>query len=122
VSSQISHSGCAESNGRSFSSTQESERLPWTARPIPTRAELLGDALRRSITGIRRGVYKTGHPARARAPARTLFRQAVQRVGVEGGVVVGVRANMYEHGLTGPQRGQDPLGHDGGADMPRGSG
>ena len=29
---------------------------PWTARPIPARSELLGDALRRSITGIRRGV------------------------------------------------------------------
>jgi diacylglycerol O-acyltransferase len=56
----------------------EPERPPWTARPIPTRPELLGDALRRSITGIGRGVHKTGHPRRALAPARTLFRQALQ--------------------------------------------
>ena len=51
---------------------------PWTARPIPARSELLGDALRRSITGIRRGVHKIEHPRRTLAPARTLFRQAVQ--------------------------------------------
>jgi WS/DGAT/MGAT family acyltransferase len=56
----------------------ESEGLPLTARPIPTRSELLGDALRRSITGIRRGVHKIEHPRRTLAPARTLFRQAVQ--------------------------------------------
>src|SRR5262249_39436527 len=36
----------------------ESKGPPWTARSIPTRPELLGDALRRSITGIRRGVHK----------------------------------------------------------------
>jgi diacylglycerol O-acyltransferase / wax synthase len=51
---------------------------PWTARPIPTRSELLGDALRRSITGIRRGVHKTRHPRRTLAPAGTLVRQALQ--------------------------------------------
>jgi len=51
---------------------------PWTARPIPTRPELAGDALRRSITGIRRGVHKIGHPRRSLAPARTLSRQALQ--------------------------------------------
>jgi diacylglycerol O-acyltransferase len=56
----------------------ESEGPPGTARPIPTRSELLGDALRRSITGIRRGVHKIEHPPRALAPARTLFRQALQ--------------------------------------------
>jgi WS/DGAT/MGAT family acyltransferase len=56
---------------------------PWTPRPIPTRPELLGDALRRSITGIRRGVRQVGHPRRALAPARTLFRQARQ-LGREG--------------------------------------
>jgi diacylglycerol O-acyltransferase len=57
---------------------QESQGPAWAARSIPTRAELLGDAARRSITGIRRGVHKTGHPRRALAPARTLFRQALQ--------------------------------------------
>jgi diacylglycerol O-acyltransferase / wax synthase len=56
----------------------ESGGRPWTARPIPTRSELLGDALRRSVTGIGRGVHKTGHPRQALAPARTLFRQALQ--------------------------------------------
>jgi WS/DGAT/MGAT family acyltransferase len=50
----------------------------WTARPIPTRAELLCDALRRSIKGIRRSVHQIGHPRRALASARTLFRQALQ--------------------------------------------
>jgi diacylglycerol O-acyltransferase / wax synthase len=54
------------------------ERLPWTARPSPTRAELAGDAVRRSVTAIRRGARKTGHPWRTLAPARRLFRQAVQ--------------------------------------------
>jgi diacylglycerol O-acyltransferase len=56
----------------------ESQGPPWTARPIPTRPELLGDALRRSITGIRRGVHEIGHPRRTLSPARTLFRQALQ--------------------------------------------
>jgi diacylglycerol O-acyltransferase / wax synthase len=56
----------------------QSQGPPWTARPIPTRSELAGDALRRSITGIRRGAHQTGHPRRALAPARTLFRQALQ--------------------------------------------
>jgi WS/DGAT/MGAT family acyltransferase len=56
----------------------ESEGPPWTARPIPTRSELFGDALRRSITGIRRGVHKIEHPRRTLAPGRTLFRQALQ--------------------------------------------
>ena len=56
----------------------ESDGPPWTARPIPTRPELLGDALRRSITGIRRGVHQIEHPRRTLAPARTLFRQARQ--------------------------------------------
>ena len=56
----------------------QSGRPPWTARPIPTRSELLGDALRRSITGIRRGVHKIEHPRRTLAPARTVFRQALQ--------------------------------------------
>jgi diacylglycerol O-acyltransferase / wax synthase len=51
---------------------------PWTPRPIPARSELLGDAVRRSVTGIRRGVRKIEHPRRALAPARTLFRQALQ--------------------------------------------
>ena len=51
---------------------------PWTARPIPTRSELLGDALRRSITGIGRGVGKIEHPRRTLAPARTWFRQGLQ--------------------------------------------
>jgi WS/DGAT/MGAT family acyltransferase len=58
--------------------TSESEGPPWTARPIPTRSELLGDAVCRSITGIRRGVHKIEHPRRTLAPARTLFRQALQ--------------------------------------------
>jgi len=56
----------------------EAEGLPWTARPIPTRSELAGDALRRSITGVRRGVHKIEHPRRTLARARTLFRQALQ--------------------------------------------
>jgi diacylglycerol O-acyltransferase len=51
---------------------------PWAARPVPTCSELAGDALRRSITGIRRGVHEIEHPRRALAPARTLFRQALQ--------------------------------------------
>jgi diacylglycerol O-acyltransferase len=58
----------------------ESQGRPWTARPIPTRLELLGDALRRSITGIRGAVRKIEHPRRALAPARALFRQALQFV------------------------------------------
>jgi diacylglycerol O-acyltransferase / wax synthase len=56
----------------------ESQGPPWTARPIPTRPELLGDALRRSITGIRRGVHQIEHPRQALAPARTMFGQALQ--------------------------------------------
>ena len=56
----------------------EPEGPPWAARPIPTRSELLGDALRSSITGIRRGVREIEHPRRILAPARTLFRQALQ--------------------------------------------
>jgi diacylglycerol O-acyltransferase / wax synthase len=56
----------------------EPEGPPWTARPIPTRPELLGDALRRSVTGIGRGVRKIEHPRRALAPAGTLFRQGLQ--------------------------------------------
>ncbi len=51
---------------------------PWTARPLPTRPELAGDALRRSITGFRRGVRKAGHPGLALTSTRTLFRQALQ--------------------------------------------
>jgi diacylglycerol O-acyltransferase / wax synthase len=56
----------------------ESEGPPWTARPIPAGSELLGDTLRRSAAGIRRGMHKIEHPQRALAPARTLFRQALQ--------------------------------------------
>jgi diacylglycerol O-acyltransferase / wax synthase len=56
----------------------KSESPPWTARPIPTRSQLLADALRRSITGIRRGVHTIEHPRQALAPTRTLFRQALQ--------------------------------------------
>jgi diacylglycerol O-acyltransferase len=56
----------------------EQKGSPWTARPIPTRAELLGDTLRRSVTGIRRGVHRIEHPRRTLAPARTLFRQSLQ--------------------------------------------
>jgi diacylglycerol O-acyltransferase len=56
----------------------EAKGPPLTTRPIPTRSELLGDAVRRSITGIRRGVHKIEHPRRTLAPARTLFRQALQ--------------------------------------------
>jgi WS/DGAT/MGAT family acyltransferase len=56
----------------------ESQGPPWTPRPIPTRFELLGDALRRSITGIGRGVHNIEHPRGALAPARTLVRQALQ--------------------------------------------
>jgi diacylglycerol O-acyltransferase / wax synthase len=58
----------------------ESQGPPWTARPVPARSELLGDALRRSVTGLRRGVRKIGHPRRSLAPARTLVRQALQLV------------------------------------------
>jgi diacylglycerol O-acyltransferase / wax synthase len=57
---------------------RESEVRPWTARRIPTRLELLGDALRRSINGIRRGVHTISHPRQVLAPARTLFRQGLQ--------------------------------------------
>jgi len=56
----------------------EQEGRPWAARPIPTRSELAGDALRRSITGFHRGVHKLGHPRRALAAAGTLFRQGLQ--------------------------------------------
>jgi WS/DGAT/MGAT family acyltransferase len=56
----------------------EPESAPWAARPIPARSELLGDALRRSITGIRRGVHMIEHPRRTLAPARTWFRQGLQ--------------------------------------------
>ncbi|MGN6176463.1 MAG: wax ester/triacylglycerol synthase family O-acyltransferase [Streptosporangiaceae bacterium] len=56
----------------------EQEGPAWTARPIPARSELLGDALRRSITGIRRGAHKIEHPRRTLTPARTLFLQALQ--------------------------------------------
>ena len=54
------------------------EGLLWTARPIPARLELLCDAVRRFITGTRRGVHQIGHPRRALSPARTLFRQGLQ--------------------------------------------
>jgi diacylglycerol O-acyltransferase / wax synthase len=56
----------------------EPEGPPWTARPIPTRPELLSDVVRRSFTGIRGGVHTIEHPRRAAAPARTMFRQALQ--------------------------------------------
>jgi diacylglycerol O-acyltransferase / wax synthase len=56
----------------------DSPGQPWTARPIPTRSELRGDALRRSISGIRRGVHKIEHPGQTLAPAGTVFRQALQ--------------------------------------------
>jgi diacylglycerol O-acyltransferase len=56
----------------------QAEGPPWTARPIPTRSELAGDVLRRSVTGIRRCVDKIEHPRRALAPAKTWFRQALQ--------------------------------------------
>ena len=51
---------------------------PWTARRIPTRPELLGDALRRSVTGFHRVLDKIEHPRRTLAPAGTVFRQALQ--------------------------------------------
>jgi len=73
---------CVELNDRPFDHSApeapEPQGPPWTARPIPTRAELLGDALRRSTADIGRGVRKIEHPRRALAPARTLFRQALQ--------------------------------------------
>jgi len=50
----------------------------WTARPIPARSELVGDALGRSITGLRRAMDTIEHPRRTVAPARTLVRQALQ--------------------------------------------
>lgn len=56
----------------------ESQGPTWAARPIPTRSELLSDALRRSITGIGRAVHKIEHPQRTLAAARTLFLQALQ--------------------------------------------
>jgi diacylglycerol O-acyltransferase / wax synthase len=56
----------------------ESRGSPWAARPIPARSELLGDSLRRSIAGLRRGLDKIEHPQRTLAPARTFFRQAQQ--------------------------------------------
>jgi diacylglycerol O-acyltransferase / wax synthase len=56
----------------------ESKARPWTARPIPSRPELLRDALRRSITGIRRGMHTIEHPRRTLTAARTLVRQAAQ--------------------------------------------
>jgi diacylglycerol O-acyltransferase len=56
----------------------ESDGPPWAARPIPTRCELLGDAVRRSTTGVRRAARKFEHPLQALAPARTLFYQALQ--------------------------------------------
>jgi diacylglycerol O-acyltransferase len=58
--------------------TPEPEAPPWTARPIPTRSELLLDALRIPITGIRRGLHKIEHPRRTLTPASTFFRQAIQ--------------------------------------------
>ncbi len=56
----------------------ESPGPPWTARPLPTRSELLGDTLHRSVTGILRGAHKIEHPRRTLIPARTFFRQALQ--------------------------------------------
>jgi len=56
----------------------EQDGPAWIARPTPTRWELLDDALRRSITGIRQSVHKIEHPGRALALARTWFRQALQ--------------------------------------------
>jgi diacylglycerol O-acyltransferase / wax synthase len=64
----------------SASEAPESQGPPWTGRPIPARWELLGDALRGSMTGIRRGVRKIGRPRRALARAGTLVRQALQLV------------------------------------------
>ena len=51
----------------SVAEAPEAEGRPWTARSIPTRSELFGDVLRRSITGIRRGVHKIEHPRRTHA-------------------------------------------------------
>ena len=51
---------------------------PWTARPIPARAEILGDALRRSMAGISRAVRKVEHPQLALTSAQTFFRQGLQ--------------------------------------------
>jgi diacylglycerol O-acyltransferase len=56
----------------------ESDNPTWAARPIPARSELLGDALRRAITGIGRGAHKIEDPRQVLAPARTLFRQTLQ--------------------------------------------
>ena len=56
----------------------ESQGSPWAARPVPARSELLGDELRRSITGLRRGLDKIEHPRRTVAPASTFFHQALQ--------------------------------------------
>jgi diacylglycerol O-acyltransferase / wax synthase len=56
----------------------QSQGPPWVARATPTRPQLAGDALRGSIAGIRRGVHTIGHPRRALAGARTLYRQALQ--------------------------------------------
>jgi diacylglycerol O-acyltransferase / wax synthase len=64
--------------GETAPDAPESGSRPWTAGPVPARPELLGDALRRSVTGIGQGMHKIGHPRRALAPARTLTRQALQ--------------------------------------------
>jgi diacylglycerol O-acyltransferase / wax synthase len=56
----------------------ESDGAPWTARPIPSRSDLLRDTLHRSSTGIRRGVHKIEHPRRILASAGTLLRQGLQ--------------------------------------------
>jgi diacylglycerol O-acyltransferase / wax synthase len=64
--------------GDSAPEAPEQEGPAWTARPIPTRSQLLRDALRRAITGISRSMHKIEHPRRTLTPARTLFRQALQ--------------------------------------------
>ena len=51
---------------------------PWAAQPIPTRSELLLDALRRRLTAARRAVHKITHPRHTLAPVHTFVRQALQ--------------------------------------------
>ena len=67
-----------------FDSTREAsppEGPPWTARPVPTRSELLFDNLGRGLAGVRAGLDRIGHPRQLLARGRTLLRQGVQLAG-----------------------------------------
>jgi diacylglycerol O-acyltransferase / wax synthase len=50
----------------------------WTARPVPSRSELLRDNVRTRIAVLRGGLDRIGDPQQALARGRTLLRQGAQ--------------------------------------------